>query len=83
MARLACQFRVPQPNRVWSGDLTYVWILEGWLYLASATGSVLACRHRLGDGHALDRRVNRAGPPHDAHHAWHHGQYEPQRQLLA
>ena len=28
------QFRVPQPNRVWAGDITYVWTLEGWLYLA-------------------------------------------------
>jgi len=31
---LARQFRVPQPNRVWAGDITYVWTLEGWLYLA-------------------------------------------------
>ena len=28
------QFTVPQPNRVWAGDITYVWTLEGWLYLA-------------------------------------------------
>ena len=28
------QFRVPQPNQVWAGDITYVWTLEGWLYLA-------------------------------------------------
>ena len=32
--RLDRQFRVPQPNRVWAGDITYVWTLEGWLYLA-------------------------------------------------
>jgi len=25
---------VEAPNRVWAGDLTYVWTLEGWLYLA-------------------------------------------------
>jgi putative transposase len=25
---------VSAPNRVWAGDLTYVWTLEGWLYLA-------------------------------------------------
>ncbi|MBK9996067.1 MAG: hypothetical protein IPO99_02790 [Nitrospira sp.] len=25
---------MPQPNRVWAGDITYVWTLEGWLYLA-------------------------------------------------
>jgi putative transposase len=28
------QFTVPQPNRVWAGDITYVWTREGWLYLA-------------------------------------------------
>ena len=28
------QFTVPQPNRGWAGDITYVWTMEGWLYLA-------------------------------------------------
>ena len=28
------QFAVEHPNRVWAGDLTYVWTTEGWLYLA-------------------------------------------------
>jgi transposase InsO family protein len=28
------QFAVAQPNRVWAGDITYVWTAEGWLYLA-------------------------------------------------
>ncbi len=32
--RLNRQFTVAQPNRVWAGDLTYVWTAEGWLYLA-------------------------------------------------
>ena len=27
-------FTVEAPNRVWAGDITYVWTLEGWLYLA-------------------------------------------------
>ena len=31
---LDCQFAVEAPNRVWAGDLTYVWTTEGWLYLA-------------------------------------------------
>lgn len=26
-------FRVTQPNRVWAGDIRYVWMAEGWLYL--------------------------------------------------
>ena len=28
------QFTVEHPNRVWAGDITYVWTAEGWLYLA-------------------------------------------------
>ena len=28
------KFDVNQPNRVWAADITYVWTLEGWLYLA-------------------------------------------------
>ena len=28
------QFAVNEPNRVWAGDITYVWTDEGWLYLA-------------------------------------------------
>ena len=28
------QFDVALPNRVWTGDVTYVWTDEGWIYLA-------------------------------------------------
>lgn len=28
------EFTVSEPNRVWAGDITYIWTLEGWLYLA-------------------------------------------------
>ena len=28
------RFQAPAPNRVWATDITYVWTLEGWLYLA-------------------------------------------------
>ncbi|MEP6935404.1 MAG: IS3 family transposase, partial [Nitrospirota bacterium] len=27
-------FTVDAPNRVWAGDITYVWTMEGWLYRA-------------------------------------------------
>jgi transposase InsO family protein len=32
--RLARQFTVARPNRVWAADLTYCWTQEGWLFLA-------------------------------------------------
>ena len=28
------QFDVAAPNQVWTADITYVWTLEGWLYVA-------------------------------------------------
>ena len=28
------QFEVGSPNTVWTTDITYIWTLEGWLYLA-------------------------------------------------
>jgi transposase InsO family protein len=31
---LARNFAVAAPNRVWTGDITYIWTEEGWLYLA-------------------------------------------------
>ena len=27
-------FQVEQPDSVWCGDITYLWTMEGWLYLA-------------------------------------------------
>lgn len=27
-------FNVDEPDRVWVGDITYIWTLEGWMYLA-------------------------------------------------
>jgi len=32
--RLERDFAPSAPNRVWAGDITYVWTGEGWLYLA-------------------------------------------------
>jgi transposase InsO family protein len=28
------RFEVERPDTVWAGDITYIWTLEGWLYLA-------------------------------------------------
>jgi putative transposase len=33
--RLQRRFLVPAPNRFWVADITAVWTLEGWLYLAA------------------------------------------------
>lgn len=32
--RLDRQFHVTKPNQVWTTDITYVWTLQGWLYVA-------------------------------------------------
>ena len=32
--KLERQFAVAEPNKVWTTDITYVWTLEGWLYVA-------------------------------------------------
>ncbi|MDX8129794.1 DDE-type integrase/transposase/recombinase [Methylomonas sp. OY6] len=32
--RLDRQFQVAKPNQVWTTDITYVWTLQGWLYVA-------------------------------------------------
>lgn len=32
---LARKFTVTKPNKVWVGDITYIWTDEGWLYLAT------------------------------------------------
>jgi putative transposase len=29
------QFNVNEPNRIWVTDITYVWTLEGWVYLST------------------------------------------------
>jgi len=29
------QFNVNEPNQVWVADITYIWTLEGWVYLSS------------------------------------------------
>ncbi|MEH6949281.1 IS3 family transposase [Bacillus sp. JJ634] len=33
--RLNRQFNVEKPNQVWVADITYIWTLEGWVYLSS------------------------------------------------
>ncbi len=48
-------FCVEAPNRVWTGDITYVWTEEGWLYLAV----VIDVFSRQVVGFAMSERMTR------------------------
>ena len=52
---LARNFAVDAPNRVWSGDITYIWTEEGWLYLAV----VIDLFNRQTVGFAMSKRMTR------------------------
>ncbi len=52
---LARNFTVGAPNRVWTGDITYIWTDEGWLYLAV----VIDLFNRQVVGFALAPRMTR------------------------
>ena len=49
------QFEVAEPNRVWTADITYVWTLAGWLYLAV----VMDLFSRQIVGWAMDKRMKK------------------------
>jgi transposase InsO family protein len=49
------RFDVRQPNKVWTADISYVWTLEGWLYLAV----VMDLFSRQIVGWALDKRIKK------------------------
>ncbi len=51
---LARRFEVSAPDRVWVGDITYVWTSEGWLYLAA----VLDLFSRRAVGWATSDRID-------------------------
>jgi len=51
--RVNQQFTVEQPDRIWCGDITYLWTLEGWLYLAV----IIDLYSRKVVGWALDRQL--------------------------
>ena len=52
---LARRFAVPAPNSSWVSDITYLWTLEGWLYLAV----ILDLFSRRVVGWALSERLER------------------------
>jgi len=47
------QFEVDRPNTVWTADITYIWTLEGWSYLAV----VMDLFSRQIVGWAMDKRM--------------------------
>ena len=49
------KFDVDKPNTVWTTDITYVWTLEGWLYLSV----VLDLYSRQVVGWAMDKRIKK------------------------
>jgi putative transposase len=48
------EFDVTAPDRVWAGDITYLWTREGWLYLAV----VIDLYSRKVVGWSMDSRLN-------------------------
>jgi transposase InsO family protein len=50
------EFTVEQPNAAWVGDITYVWTLEGWLYLSV----ILDLYSRRVVGWAMGKRIDQA-----------------------
>ncbi len=50
------EFNPAAPNRVWASDITYLWTLEGWVYLAV----VIDLYSRRVVGWAMDKRMKKA-----------------------
>jgi len=49
------QFACDAPNRVWVSDITYIWTMEGWLYLAV----VIDMFNRAVVGWSMSERIDR------------------------
>ena len=50
------QFNPAQPNQVWTTDITYIWTLQGWLYLAA----VIDLYSRRVIGWSLDKQMKQS-----------------------
>jgi putative transposase len=53
------QFSVEEPNQVWVSDITYIWTLEGWVYLSS--GFIFQENCRMEPCIAYEERVTHPG----------------------
>jgi putative transposase len=49
------EFSCGAPNQVWVSDITYIWTLEGWLYLAA----VIDLHSRMVVGWSMNERIDR------------------------
>lgn len=67
------QFTVAAPNQVWAGDLTYIWTMEGWLYLAI----LLDLYSRAVVGWAMGARLTEELTQHALQMALHRRQPKP------
>jgi transposase InsO family protein len=53
---LGREFLSAVPNQVWASDITYIWTLEGWLYLAA----VIDLHSRMVVGWSMNGRLDRS-----------------------
>jgi putative transposase len=67
------QFTVAAPNQVWAGDLTSIWTMEGWLYLAI----LLDLYSRAVVGWAMGPRLTEELTQHALQMALHRRQPQP------
>jgi transposase InsO family protein len=56
------QFEVERPNMIWCADITYLWTLQGWLYLAVVIRPVLTQNRGLGYEQSLEGSPGQRGP---------------------
>lgn len=78
-------FTVLEPNKVWVADITYLWTLEGWLYIAAVVDlfsrrvigwSTASTMHTELIANALIMAINRRQPASDLmHHSDRGSQY--------
>ena len=53
---LARDFFSAGPNQVWASDITYIWTMEGWLYL----GTIIDLHSRMVVGWSMSEHIDRA-----------------------
>ena len=73
------KFDVDKPNTVWTTDITYVWTLEGWLYLAVVLD--LYSRQIVGWAMAYWRRKPPSGLLHHSDRGSQYACHDYQKQL--